>query len=70
MRLTKHAWYILIYKCILAIKYKIIRLQSADPNNLSNKENPSEGCLNFTKKRKQNIHERWLERVNWEWERE
>ena len=30
-----HAWYVLTYKWILAIKYRILRLQSTDPKKLS-----------------------------------
>jgi hypothetical protein len=33
-----HAWYMLTYKCILAIKFRIPTLQSTDLKKLNNKE--------------------------------
>jgi hypothetical protein len=37
----EHAWYILNYKWILAIKYSIPMLYSTDPMKLNKKEGPS-----------------------------
>ena len=35
-----HAWYVLTYKWILAIKYRITILQSIDPKKPNNKKGP------------------------------
>ena len=37
-----HAWHVLSYKWILAIKYSILMLHSPDPKKLNNKEGPRE----------------------------
>jgi hypothetical protein len=38
----RHTWYLLTYKWILAIKYRIPMLYSTDPNKLSNKKDERE----------------------------
>ena len=37
-----HSWYVLTYKWMLAIKYRITMLQSTDPKKLSSQEGPKE----------------------------
>ena len=37
-----HAWYVLTYKWILVIKYRIPMLQFTDPKKLNNEEGPRE----------------------------
>ena len=38
----RHAWCILTYRWILAVKYRITMLKSTDSKNLSNKEGQEE----------------------------
>jgi hypothetical protein len=46
----RHAWYALMYKWILAIKYRILMLQSTDSEKQNKKEGLNlnkGGCLNL-----------------------
>ena len=39
-----HAWYVLTYKWILAMMYKMPMLYSMDPKKLKRKKSPNEGA--------------------------
>jgi hypothetical protein len=44
-----HLWYVLTYKMILSIKYKIPMLHSTDPKNTNNKEGPRKTVKTLSK---------------------
>ena len=56
-----HAWYVLTYRWILTIKYKITTLESANPKNPNNKEGPRADGWIFSQKGKLNRYWRWME---------
>jgi hypothetical protein len=40
-----YAWYVIIHKWILSIKYRIFMLQSIDPKKSNSKESPREDAF-------------------------
>jgi len=62
----KDTWYVLIYKWILAIKYRVTILYSTYPKKVSNKEGPKEDALiSLRRGNKIDIRGEWREEIVW-----